>query len=164
MPRTAWIAMLLFAPAFASESDAQQTTISAVPAMLVFASPKDDAGGPPACPAKFADSLESNGIAGDFRHGVKAPKATYQPEAEFSDKARKAIKKQHIKFFNGVSILSIVVGVDGVPRDICVKQPAGYGLDEQAAKAASRYRFEPAIKDGSPVPARIAIEVNFRLY
>jgi len=70
----------------------------------------------------------------------------------------------HLKSFDGVSILSVLVGVDGVPRDVCLKKAAGYDLDEKAAQAAWKYRFDPAMKDGKPVPARITIEVNFRLY
>ena len=118
---------------------------------------------PPACPARFGDSLETDGIAHDFKHGVTPPKATISPEAEFSDKARREFKKSHLKRFNAVSVLSMIVGEDGIPRDLCLMQPAGYDLDGQAAKAARQYRFEPAKKDGEPIPARITIEVNFRL-
>jgi outer membrane biosynthesis protein TonB len=95
---------------------------------------------------------------------LTAPKPTRTPEPEFSDKARKAIKKQHLKFFNGVSVVSMIVDLDGIPRDLCLQKAAGYGLDAQAEKAAGQYRFEPATRDGKPVPARIAVEINFRLY
>jgi len=162
-----WIVTLLVLPAVAgwAEQDKAQTNPGAPPE---FSRP-DPASGPnvaipPACPTTFDDGLETNGIASDFLHGIKAPRPTRQPEAEFSDAARKALKKRHIKHFEGVSIVSMIVGVDGIPRDLCLKQSAGYGLDSQAAKAAWQYRFEPATKDGDPVPARIAVEVNFRLY
>jgi TonB family protein len=38
------------------------------------------------------------------------------------------------------------------------------GLDDKAIEAARKYRFKPAMKDGQPVPYRITLEMNFRLY
>jgi hypothetical protein len=116
---------------------------------------------PPACPAKFDDSLETDGIVGDFRKGVTAPRATFTPIAEFSDKARKEGRKHHMNEF--VSLISMVVGVDGIPRDVCLVKAAGYDLDAKAAEAAWKYRFKPAMKDGEAVPARVTMEVSFRL-
>ena len=115
------------------------------------------------CPEKFDDRPEVDGIYRIGR-GVTPPRATYQPNAEFSDEARQLIKKQHIKGFHAVSVLAFVVDSDGNPQDICLKTPAGYGLDEQAVRALQQYRFNPATKDGAPVPVRVNIEVNFKMY
>ena len=42
---------------------------------------------------------------------------------------------------------------------------APYGLDKQAMKAARKYRFEPATKEGISVAVRLKVEVNFiRVY
>ena len=165
--KTGWIVTLLLSLVLAggAQQDKAKTNPDAPPEF----SRSHPASGPnvpvpAACPATFDDSPETNGIAGDFRHGVTAPRPTRTPEAGFSEKARKALKKQHLKSFDGVSILSMIVDVDGVPRDLCLKKSAGYGLDASAAKAAWQYRFAPATKDGKPVPARISLEVNFRLY
>jgi TonB family protein len=38
------------------------------------------------------------------------------------------------------------------------------GLDEKAVAAVQQWRFEPARKDGHPVPARIYVEVDFHLF
>jgi TonB family protein len=38
------------------------------------------------------------------------------------------------------------------------------GLDEKAIEAVKNWRFEPAMKDGHPVPVQIAVEVDFHLY
>jgi outer membrane biosynthesis protein TonB len=37
-------------------------------------------------------------------------------------------------------------------------------LDDQAVKGVSQWRFEPAKRDGKPVPVLIEIETNFRLH
>ena len=89
--------------------------------------------------------------------GVKPPRVISSPEPAFSEKARDA-------GYQGVSTLSLVVGADGRPRDIKVTNPLGMGLDEKAVKAVSRWKFQPATKDGNPVAAQIAVEVDFHLY
>jgi protein TonB len=97
--------------------------------------------------------------------GVTPPKAKFTPEAKFSDEARKAARKMRFKsLFSAISLISLVVDVAGNPQNICLKKPAGFGLDAQAAKAVRQYRFEPAVKDGKPVPMRLTVEVNFRTY
>ena len=35
------------------------------------------------------------------------------------------------------------------------------GLDEKAIAAVSQWKFEPALKDGRPVPVQINVEVKF---
>jgi TonB family protein len=45
-----------------------------------------------------------------------------------------------------------------------VQRALGMGLDEKAVEAVRQWRFEPAKKDGHPVPVMINVEVNFRLY
>jgi TonB family protein len=57
-----------------------------------------------------------------------------------------------------------VVGVDGRPSNIHVQSSLGMGLDEKAIEAVKNWRFEPAMKDGHPVPVQIAVEVDFHLY
>ena len=37
------------------------------------------------------------------------------------------------------------------------------GLDQEAIKAAKRWRFEPGTKDGKPVPVRVTLEMSFTL-
>jgi protein TonB len=51
-----------------------------------------------------------------------------------------------------------------VPTDVQVEKSLGYGLDEEAVKAVSQYRFKPAQKDGRPVAVQIHIAVNFQIY
>src|SRR4051812_12189064 len=89
--------------------------------------------------------------------GVSAPKVTYQPDPEYSEEARKAK-------YQGVCVLSLIVGPDGKPRDVKVARSLGLGLDEKAIEAVDQWKFEPAQKDGKPVAVAINVEVTFRLY
>jgi len=90
--------------------------------------------------------------------GVSAPVPLNQVEAEFSDEARRAK-------YQGVCLISLIVDAQGNPQDPRVIRALGMGLDEKALEAVRKYKFKPAMKDGrTPVPVRITIEVNFRLY
>ena len=96
---------------------------------------------------------------GAFRvgNGVSAPRALDTPDPEYSEEARKAK-------YQGTVVLWLIVGPDGKARDIRISRPLGMGLDQKAIEAVSRWRFEPAMKDGRPVAVQINVEVNFRLY
>jgi len=89
--------------------------------------------------------------------GVRAPRAIYAPDPDYSDAARKAN-------FGGTVVLWLIVGPDGKPRDIKVARALGMGLDEKAIEAVQQWKFDPAIKDGNPVAVQINVEVSFRTY
>jgi periplasmic protein TonB len=97
------------------------------------------------------------GIFPAGRQGVTVPEVIYNPEPSFSDEARKA-KAQ------GVVVLLLVVGKDGLPHGIRVGQSLGMGLDEKAMEAVGRWRFKPATLNGQPVATQIAVQVEFHLY
>ena len=97
------------------------------------------------------------GIYPAGRGGVTVPQVIYNPEPSFSDEARKA-KQQ------GIVLLLLVVGKDGRPYGIRVRQSLGMGLDEKAIEAVNRWRFRPATLNGQPVATQIAVEVDFHLY
>jgi len=89
--------------------------------------------------------------------GVSAPKAIYSPDPEYSEEARKAK-------YQGVCVVTLIVGPDGKPRDVRVARSLGLGLDEKAIEAVNQWKFDPAQKDGKPVAVAINVEVTFRLY
>jgi TonB family protein len=98
-----------------------------------------------------------DGIYQPGRGGVGFPACVYCPDAKYSDAARKAK-------FQGLVVLSIVVMPDGRAAKIEVVSGPGLGLDEEAVRAVSSWRFKPALgADHKPVATRIAIELQFRL-
>jgi len=86
---------------------------------------------------------------------VKPPKAISAPDPEYSKQARKAKYK-------GTVVLWMIVGADGIPRDIAVSRSLGMGLDEKAIEAVRKWRFQPATKHGVPVAVQIILD--FKLY
>jgi len=64
----------------------------------------------------------------------------------------------------GMALYHAVIGADGKPEEIAVARPIGFGLDENAVKAIRAAKFEPAEKDGKPVPVMLDLVVQFRIY
>jgi TonB family protein len=88
--------------------------------------------------------------------GVNAPRIKAQIEPEYSKAGRQA-KVQ------GSVLIDCIVDERGIPTNISVLSPLGFGLDEKAVEAISRWRFQPATKDGVPVKVEATVEVHFRL-
>lgn len=85
------------------------------------------------------------------------PHAVYTPEPEYDAKDRK-------KKVQGTVLLALIVTKDGETADIKVEKNLTPGLDQEAVKAVSRWKFEPMMEDGKPCPTRIKTEVTFHLY
>jgi TonB family protein len=90
-------------------------------------------------------------------HLVKAPRATYTPEPDYSEEARRA----HVQ---GTVILSIIVDKEGTVSRVRIEEPLGMGIDEKAVKGVEQWRFKPATLNGEPVPVEMKIEVSFHLW
>jgi TonB family protein len=88
--------------------------------------------------------------------GLSAPRVVNRVEPRYTKAAIEAR-------VTGPVVLTIVVGSDGVARDIKVKRTLDPGLDANAVAAVRRWKFQPALKAGSAVSVRATIEVNFRL-
>lgn len=89
--------------------------------------------------------------------GIVGPKVVYQIEPEFSDEARKAKRQGNVT-------IRLVVGTDGLPRDLRLVCGAEAGLSEKALDSVKQWRFTPGTKDGKPVPVQIEVAVEFKLY
>jgi TonB family protein len=89
--------------------------------------------------------------------GVSAPRPIYDPDPEYSEEARKAK-------FQGIVLITAIIGPDGRPRDLRISRSLGMGLDQKALDAVWKWRFTPAMKDNHPVSVQVSIEVAFRLY
>ena len=100
---------------------------------------------------------ENNVTAYEVGNGVSAPKAVYAPDAEYTERARKAK-------INGYVIVSLVVTSDGKPDKVRVEKSLAPDLDKKAMQAVRNWKFEPATKDGNPVAVNLRVEVDFRLY
>jgi TonB family protein len=85
------------------------------------------------------------------------PHRVYAPDPEYDDKARK-------KKIQGTVFLALIVTKEGRTADLEITKTLTPGLDQQAIKAVSQWRFDPVIQDGKICPMRIAVEVSFKLY
>ena len=90
-------------------------------------------------------------------NGVSVPKCIYCPPPQFTDEARVA----HVQ---GSVLLEVTVTEEGRAENISVLKRAGYGLDENAIDAVSKWQFKPALgPNGHPLRTTVPIEVTFRL-
>ena len=89
--------------------------------------------------------------------GMVAPKPLYQPAPEFSEASRKEREQGNVN-------ISLVVGTDGVPRDLKVTCSSIPESNQNAINTVKQWKFAPATKDGKPVPFAITVEVSFHLY
>jgi TonB family protein len=64
----------------------------------------------------------------------------------------------------GMELLRTVVDATGVPRQMAIQRPIGFGLDEKAVEAIKNSHFTPATVNGQPVPVVVDLVVTFRIY
>lgn len=113
-------------------------------------------GGPgsgPGCCGNFGGNLSRIG------QGVAAPVPIYEPDAEFSDEARRSK-------YEGSVLVTLIVDARGEPQNVHVVRSLGMGLDEKALAAVLQYRFKPAMDKAAhrAVAVPMNVEVRFRLY
>ncbi len=87
---------------------------------------------------------------------VKPPHAVYQPDPEYSEKARQAR-------IEGVVLVQAIVTPEGTVARVKMERVIGYGLDQKAIDAVCQWKFDPATKDGKPVAIPITVEISFHL-
>ena len=98
--------------------------------------------------------------SGRGRGGAASASATvvilYKPNPLYSAEGRE-------RKVQGDVVLEVIFLASGQLKVIRVESGLGFGMDDEAIRAAQRIRFTPAMRDGKPVdfPARVRIE--FRL-
>ena len=63
--------------------------------------------------------------------------------------------------YEQAAIVTVLVGVDGLPKDVRVVRGLGFGLDKKAEAAVWRYKFLPATKKGQPIAGQREVIVSF---
>jgi TonB family protein len=64
----------------------------------------------------------------------------------------------------GMELVRTVVDASGIPRQVAIARPIGFGLDEKAVEAVKNSHFQPAMLNGQAVPVVIDMVVTFRIY
>lgn len=89
--------------------------------------------------------------------GVTPVKIISKPKAAYTDAARQA-------GIQGTIRLAILLGANANIQHVLILKRLGYGLDEQALKAARQIKFEPKTKDGKPISTVLTLEYTFSIH
>jgi TonB family protein len=88
--------------------------------------------------------------------GVTMPKCNKCSPPEYDDDARRAR-------WEGSVLLNVMIDERGQVSSITVAQNAPYGIEHQAIKAVTKWRFDPATQNNKAIQACTQIQVQFRL-
>jgi TonB family protein len=89
--------------------------------------------------------------------GASVPvEITFKPQPDYTDEGRK-------RKINGEVRLEVLFSSNGRVHVIRVLQGLGFGLDEQAVKAAEQIKFKPALHAGQPVDSTAIVQIIFEL-
>ena len=87
--------------------------------------------------------------------GVKPPQPIKTPDPEYPI-ADEPTKRQ------GTTRMFLILDQEGRPTTFYIAQSAGQHLDQAAIKAVEKWRFQPTLFQGTPIPVAIHVEVNFQ--
>jgi TonB family protein len=88
--------------------------------------------------------------------GIRPPMVRSRVAAIYTEAARNAKRE-------GTVILYAEIKATGEIGNLQVLRTLGEGLDEAAVDAIKQWKFDPALKDGKPVPVFMTVEVTFSL-
>ena len=90
-------------------------------------------------------------------NGANTPvEITFKPKPDYTVEGR----KQKI---NGEVRLEVLFTSDGRAHVLRVLRGLGYGLDEEAVKAAEQIKFKPALREGQPIDSTALVHIIFEL-
>jgi TonB family protein len=108
-----------------------------------------------------------NAGGGDFGLGggrsVEPMTASLRPTILYREKAKYTEEARQNKI-QGTVVLQVVFNVNGSITEVKVIRGLPDGLTEKAIEAAKKIRFNPAVKNGTPVSVRGSLEFTFNLY
>lgn len=84
--------------------------------------------------------------------GISTPRVVRQTQPEHPAKGFR---------ISGTVLIGLVVSSAGEPREVHVVKSLEKDIDQSAVEAVSKWRFEPALKDGRPVAVRLSVEIRF---
>jgi TonB family protein len=87
--------------------------------------------------------------------GITPPRVTRKVNPRYTRQARAARVQ-------GTVVLYLEVDEHGVPSNLSIVNPVGFGLDEEAVRAVSNWRFAPGKKDGAALRVSTTLDVKFR--
>ena len=87
-----------------------------------------------------------------------------KPEKSISVKPRFPPSLQKVRL-GGSVILRSIINQEGAPTRVCVLQatPNNRDMGESAMEAVKQWRYRPALRDDSPVPFYLTIQVRFSI-
>ena len=88
--------------------------------------------------------------------GIRNPIVTYKQKPLYTEDARR-------DKIQGQVVLSAVLRRDGTITDVKVVRGLGYGLDEEAIRAATKIQFIPGKKNGELINVKVRLEFVFQL-
>lgn len=110
----------------------------------------------PSPPARVSGGSMLAAVAGGVtQHAI--PRGGYQIRPSYPSSARRM-------GIQGTTLLQVLVTVDGRVGDVIVKESAGHAdMDQAAADAVRRWRFEPARRGAEAVAMWVLLPIEFRL-
>jgi len=87
---------------------------------------------------------------------VKPPEKLYAPQPQYTEIARKAR-------IQGVVIVQAIIDKTGMVTNVKVLKGLPMGLEQAAAEAVKKWKFNPATLNGKPVAVYYNLTINYRL-
>ena len=139
--------------------DAMQVVPGALDSSGVSAGPGDSGAGTTTGPGDGLGTKPGDGFGDAFGlggPGVTAPTLVERVAPKYTVEAMRARVQ-------GTALVECVVQIDGTvgAARIIRSLDRQFGLDEEALKAARRWRFKPGLLHGKPVPVVVTIELMF---